>query len=232
VPKIVSVLSRLFVTSERVWVKVCGITNQTDAIFAVESGADALGFVFAKSPRQVTAQQVAEVLEVVPSQILTFGVFVDEDPDGVVSLVDTLGLHGAQLHGSESPQEVMNLSERIPYVIKAISAGDSLLERVDLYHRSWAILIDGPRPGSGQSFDWAALDRIRVPTRLILAGGLDAGNVANATSLVNPFGVDVSSGVERSPGHKDPAKVRAFIAAARRTDKPGFTAAIEHEGDE
>lgn len=207
--------SRLFVSSDRVWVKVCGITNRVDALMTVENGADALGFVFANSPRRVTVDQVASVLEVVPGQILTFGVFVDEDPDRIVALVDSLGLSGAQLHGSESPQEVAYLSERIPRVIKAIPAGEDLSERVALY-QSWAILVDGPRPGSGQAFDWSTLDHTRISGRLILAGGLDADNVGYATSLVDPFGVDVSSGVERSPGRKDPTKVHDFIVAAHR----------------
>ncbi len=229
-PKTVLVLSRLFVTSDRIWVKVCGITNRADAIMAVESGADALGFVFAKSSRQVTVEQVATLLEVVPGHILSFGVFADEDPDHVISVVDSLGLSGAQLHGSESPQEMAYLSERIAHVIKAIPAGGDLSERVALY-RSWAVLVDGPRPGSGQVFDWSTLGQSHSATRLILAGGLNPDNVARAISMVDPFGVDVSSGVEMSPGRKDPAKVRDFIVAARRVKEPEFAVVCMHEGD-
>jgi phosphoribosylanthranilate isomerase len=209
---------------------VCGITNQADATVAVESGADALGFVFAKSPRQVTVERVAAVLEVVPDQTLTFGVFVDEDPDRVISVVDSLGLRGAQLHGSESPQEVVYLSERIPHVVKAIPAGADLSERVALY-QSWAILVDAPRPGSGQAFDWTTLAHSHASTRLILAGGLNPDNVARAINLVDPFGVDVSSGVEKSPGHKDPTKVRDFIAGVHGVTKSNFAVVCEHEGD-
>lgn len=228
-------------TSERVWVKVCGITNQHDAIQAVECGADALGFIFARSPRQVTAEQVSAVLEVVPSSVLTFGVFVDEVAETVLSVVDSLGLDGAQLHGSESPEEVAYLSERIEYVIKAISVKERPVKEypvkerpVELtapYERSWAVLVDGPRAGSGQPFDWSTLMGISPSTRLILAGGLDADNVAHAISLLEPFGVDVSSGVEQSPGQKDETKLRAFVAAVHQSDRRDQTAVFEQKGE-
>ncbi len=196
------------------FVKVCGITNQADALLAVALGADALGFVFAPSPRQISVIQARRVVERLPSGVLTFGVFRDELPARVVEAVHAVGLGGAQLHGAENREAVEYVSRRVGRVIKAVPAGKGIFNDAASFD-SWALLVDNPEPGSGKVFDWALMDGIAPGRRLILAGGLTPANVANAIRMVDPFGVDVSSGVEASPGKKDPAALRAFIRNAR-----------------
>ncbi len=210
------------------FVKICGITNQADALLAVALGADALGFVFAPSPRQVSAVQARRVVERLPSGVLTFGVFRDELPARVVEIVHSVGLSGAQLHGTESRDAVEYVAKRVNRVIKAVPAGKGIFNGAAGFS-SWALLVDNPEPGSGQVFDWALMDGIPPGRRVILAGGLTPANVANAIRVVDPFGVDVSSGVEASPGHKDPAALRAFIREARAAapEAPDFPDELE-----
>jgi phosphoribosylanthranilate isomerase len=203
------------------WVKICGITNEEDALLAVALGADALGFVFAPgSPRQVPADTVAEILHRLPSDVITVGVFRDERQERVVQLVNTLGLSGAQLHGREPLSDVRWVRRRVPFVIQAFAADDPALAAVgngpvDI------VLVDAGEPGSGVVFDWALADVVPAGVRLLLAGGLHQGNVAQAIRRVRPWGVDVSSGVETIPGsgYKDPRKLRAFITAVRETQE-------------
>ncbi|MHB8190406.1 MAG: phosphoribosylanthranilate isomerase [Ferrimicrobium sp.] len=197
------------------FVKICGITNESDALLAVALGADALGFVFAPSPRQINERRVGAILAQLPSEILTFGLFVNELPKRVVAVVHDLGLRGAQLHGNESVADVREVAERVPLVIKAVPAGIGIFDRVSQY-QCWAILVDSPQPGSGVVFDWALIDGIPPLSRLIVAGGLTPDNVAQAIETVHPFGVDVSSGVEARPGYKDPVALRNFIERAKR----------------
>ncbi len=197
------------------FVKICGITSQGDALLSVAFGADALGFVFAPSPRQVLPVHVEPIVSQLPKEVLTFGVFRNELKERILEIVDKLGLSGAQLHGDETPEDVEWLAERIPYVIKAFPAGKGRFNQIDRY-RCWAVMVDSPNPGSGRVFDWALVDGIDPDRRLIVAGGLSAENVEQAIGALRPFGVDVSSGVEASPGKKDPAKLRHFIERARR----------------
>ncbi len=196
------------------FVKICGITNVGDALLSVALGADAVGFVFAPSVRQVGKEQVKEIVMQLPSEILTIGVFVNERPESVVRMVHEIGLSGAQLHGSEGPSSVEYISERVPLVLKGFSGEAPSLARFSQFKAS-AILVDSASPGSGTSFDWREIEGLSSRVRLILAGGLRPDNVEKAIHTVRPFGVDVSSGVEARPGKKDPAKLRAFIARAR-----------------
>ncbi len=196
------------------FVKICGITNESDALLAVAMGADAVGFVFAPSPRQIAPQIARDIARRLPAEIVTVGVFRDESPQRVVEVVNSMGLRGAQLHGHESPGEARWVAQRVPFTIKAFGVGDHLLEKVADYPVN-AILLDAHEPGSGQVFDWNLVERLPLDQRIILAGGLTPDNVTAAIERVNPWGVDVSTGVEASPGRKDALKVRYFINNAK-----------------
>jgi phosphoribosylanthranilate isomerase len=196
------------------FVKICGITNEDDALFAVAMGADALGFVFAPSPRQVAAQQVYDITRRLPPEILTVGVFRDEHPSRVVKLVHQAGVKAAQLHGNETPAEAIEVAANVRWMIKAFAAGSSELARADQYGTD-LILVDSPSPGSGKVFNWDLAAEAPDGVRVILAGGLTPDNVAEAIGVVEPWGVDVSTGVESAPGRKDALKVKRFIDNAR-----------------
>lgn len=196
------------------FVKICGITNEEDALLAVAMGADALGFVFAPSPRQVAVQRVHDITRRLPSGTLTVGVFRDEHPSRVIEMVDAAGLSAAQLHGHETPHDVATVMTRVRTVIKAVAAGSVDASRADEFPTGH-ILVDAAEPGSGRVFDWDLLGALPAVNRLILAGGLTPDNVAGAVAATRPWGVDVSGGVERSPGLKDPVLLRKFITAAR-----------------
>jgi phosphoribosylanthranilate isomerase len=199
-------------------IKICGTTSEDDALLAVAMGANALGFVFAPSPRQISAQRVADIVKRLPREdLLTVGVFRDDAPRRVVEVVYSAGLHAAQLHGRESPDEVHWVRQRVPMVIKAFPAGDSRVVRAADYGAD-AILLDAPNPGSGQVFDWALAGDLPEGQRLLIAGGLGPGNVGAAIARAKPWGVDVTSGVEASPGLKDPMKLKAFVEAVRRAE--------------
>lgn len=198
-------------------VKICGTTSEDDALLAVAMGADAVGFVFAPSSRQVAPQVAADIAKRLPPEILTVGVFRDEAPRRVVDIVQAAGLRGAQLHGRETPEQAIWIRERLAWVMQAFPAGDPRMRDA----RSWgvdAILLDAPHPGSGQVFDWAFAGEVPGDQRLVVAGGLTGANVGAAIARTRPWGVDVVSGVERSPGHKDPVKLQRFIAAVRAAE--------------
>ena len=202
------------------FVKICGVTNESDALLAVALGADALGFVLAPSPRRVAPDRVRDIARRVPGDVLTVGVFRNELPERVLELAQRAGLKAVQLHGDESAADCRQVAEQIPTVIKAFPAGHPGLDRIDDYGTD-TVLVDGPRPGSGQVFDWSLAEGApRSRYRVILAGGLDADIVGSAIARVRPWGVDVSTGVESEPGRKDPAKLRAFIEAARSAPPP------------
>lgn len=196
------------------FVKICGITNEEDALLAVAMGADAVGFVFAPSPRQVAPQVVYDITRRLPPEILTVGVFKDDLPDRIFDIVARSGVKAVQLHGHEPRSTVAALAENVRWIIKAVSAG-SREARIANQFGTDLILVDAPEPGSGQVFDWRLTDEIPSGVRLILAGGLTVDNVAAAIEYVRPWGVDVSSGVESVPGRKDTLKLRRFIANAR-----------------
>lgn len=196
------------------FVKICGVTSEEDALLAVAMGADAVGFVLAPSSRQISPQKVRDIVRHLPPEIVTVGVFRDELPARVAEIVNTAGLRAAQLHGHESRRAVSEVRPNIRLLIKAFVAGSEELDRADEYPVD-AILVEGSSPGSGEVFDWRLLDGQGHRQPVLLAGGLHPGNVAEAVRVVRPWGVDVASGVESSPGVKDPRKVRAFIRAAR-----------------
>jgi phosphoribosylanthranilate isomerase len=206
-------------------VKICGLTNPKDALVAAEAGADFLGFIFyPPSPRYVTPEQVQEIVTQIRSQspipnLHLVGVFVDQRPEIVAQTLDFCGLDYAQLHGTEPPERVNTLMDWGLSVIKAfrVRDGTSLVE-IERY-RATAYLLDAYVPGqpggTGHTFDWALAMRARQYGPVILAGGLTPDNVAQAVHQVQPWAVDVSSGVEATPGRKDHDKLRQFIAAAK-----------------
>jgi phosphoribosylanthranilate isomerase len=196
------------------FVKICGITNEDDALFAVAMGADAVGFIFAPSPRQIAPQQVYDITRRLPPEVLTVGVFRDELPSRVIEIAHRAGVKAVQLHGRETPAETAEVAKSVRWVIKAFPATFPALDTADTYGTD-LVLVDAPSPGSGKLFDWSLASEVPDTVRLILAGGLDADNVGVAIGAVEPWGVDVASGVESEPGRKDPTKVRRFIANAR-----------------
>jgi phosphoribosylanthranilate isomerase len=197
-----------------VFIKICGITNEDDALLAVALGADALGFVFAPSRRQVNIETARDITKRLPREVMTVGVFRDDKPAHVVDVAARIGLHAVQLHGREPRTEVQWIRERVRFVIQAFTAGDPALGAA-VNSPADVILVDSPDPGSGRVFDWRLAEGAPSGVRVLLAGGLTPHNVGDAIALVRPWGVDVASGVEAAAGLKDPRKLRQFIEAAR-----------------
>ena len=196
--------------------KICGTTNEEDALLAVALGADAVGFVFAPSPRQIAADRARDISRRLPSDVLSVGVFRNETPSRVVQITSRALLGAAQLHGHESAEDTAWVAERLPVVIKAFPAGHQGLSSLRDYGVG-IVLIDSSSPGSGQVFDWSLAEGAPLAGhRLLLAGGLGPDNVAAAVGRVRPWGVDVVSGVEGRPGRKDPLKLRTFIDRAKQ----------------
>jgi phosphoribosylanthranilate isomerase len=201
-----------------VFVKICQITSEEDALLAVAMGADALGFIFAPSPRQIAPGRVADIVKRLPPEILTVGVFQDEAAQRVLDIVGHAGLKAAQLSGHETAEVTKWVAERV-FTIKAFAAGSSAIANGADYGAR-AIMIDSPSPGSGQVFDWQLADGAPPGIPLILSGGLNADNITDAIHAVRPWGVDIGTGTEASPGKKDPRKLRAVIAAAKAAAPP------------
>lgn len=194
-------------------VKICGITNIEDALSAVELGADALGFVFAPSPRQVTHEKAKEIIKKLPPWISTVGVFVNEKPERILQM----DLDWIQLHGEESPDYCRELGRKIVKTIRVKEK--SSLEKIPEYSVA-GILLDTYDPalsgGTGKGFNWdLAIEAKKFGKPIILAGGLNPENVAEAIKRVQPYGVDISSGVESSPGKKDYEKMKQFIISVQ-----------------
>jgi phosphoribosylanthranilate isomerase len=199
-------------------VKICGITRVEDAKAAADAGADAIGFMFfAQSPRAVSIDAAAEIGFDLSPWVMKVGVFVDPEPDFVFAAIQTAGLNLLQFHGNETPEFCSQFGVMS---MKALRIKDrSSLEVVPSYHTD-ALLLDsyvaGKQGGTGEKFNWdLAIEAKSFRKPIFLAGGLTAENVAEAVRRVEPFGVDVSSGVEQAPGHKDHAKIRRFITAVR-----------------
>jgi phosphoribosylanthranilate isomerase len=199
-----------------VFVKVCGITRLTDALHAVEQGATAIGFVlWPRSPRAVTVERAAEISAELPSHVMRVGVFVNETVDRIRTIAGQARLTAVQLHGDEPPAYADALDWP---VFRAVSVAD-----LQFASEAWApetpLLVDNIDPvrrgGTGAVIDWSQAAAMASKRRIVLAGGLTPDNVASAIRAVRPFGVDVSSGVEASPGVKDFGKVAEFIANAR-----------------
>ena len=215
------------------FVKICGITSEEDALLAIAMGADALGFIFAPSPRQVAPSKVREIVRRLPPEVLTIGVFRDELPSHVLEIMNTARVQGAQLHGHETPAMVQEVVNGVRFAMKAVVAGSVDARRADEFHTD-VILVDGIQPGSGQLVDWSLLSDIPDSVLVMLSGGLTAKNVTAGIQQVHPWGVDVCSGVEREPGRKDPIKLREFIAMARAADQTPVEDAwnpVEHPYD-
>lgn len=200
-------------------VKICGITNIEDAQAAIRAGADALGFVFAPSPRQVHPARVSEITGLLPPFISKVGVFVDADFEQIIRTMIECHLDLAQLHGAESP----DLCDKLfPRNIKSFRVRDrEVLDHLPRY-RACAYLLDSYNPailgGTGTSFDWDIAREAVSCGNIILSGGLTPQNVQQAITKVRPFAVDVSSGVEDSPGKKNHSLLRAFIRAAKQIE--------------
>ena len=202
-------------------VKICGITNSDDALAAVRAGADALGFVFYKgSSRYVTAEVVRRIIASLPPFVIPVGVFVNEDIKVVRDLMDSCGLALAQLHGDESAAYCEQLGRPVFKAVRLRDVG-SFLSLAEYKGRAGVrgFVIDtyseSAYGGTGQTTDWSLAAEAAKAAPILLAGGLTPENVREAIIKVRPYGVDISSGVEASPGKKDHAKVKAFIEAAK-----------------
>ena len=197
-------------------VKICGITNADDALAAVRCGADALGFVFASSPRQVTPVQVARMVAALPPFICKVGVFVDRDIREIEEVMKLCHLDLVQLHGGESPGYCEALA---PRVIKSLAVKDESVLAMLPSYKVAAYLLDTHdtvlRGGTGRSFDWGIAKQAGRHGPVILSGGLTVANVRQAIAEARPYAVDVSSGVEARPGVKDHAKLKDFIELAK-----------------
>ncbi len=202
----------------RIKVKICGTTSLKDAFLAVESGADAIGFIFYKmSPRNISQKEAKEIILQLPPFIETVGVFVNETSDKINRIAEQCKLNSIQLHGEESPALCRRVKRK---VIKAfrVKNADSL-KSIASYDVSGFLLDSyngGSKGGTGQVFDWNLALRVKKQGPVILAGGLNPYNVFTAIHRVKPYGVDVCSGVEKSPGIKDHEKIREFIKSVRR----------------
>jgi len=216
------------------WVKICGMTNLEDALVAVDAGADAVGFVFyEKSPRYVTVERAREISSRLPENVETVGVFINDREDSICAVVDAAGITGVQMHGDNEDPHVADLVvARRPH-IKVMAAISMSRPNPQGWAMMWhpdsvrAFLLDSGNAskfgGTGNTFDWNAavpvLNDIKRLGKVVAAGGLSPTNVEEAAKVLKPWGVDVVSGVEASPGKKDPEKVRAFVRAVREMDR-------------
>jgi phosphoribosylanthranilate isomerase len=197
-------------------VKICGITSIDDAEAAVDAGAAAIGFVFwPKSPRFIDPHEARSIVSTLPPFVVPVGVFVNQPAAHVKGVAALVRLGAVQLHGDEDVLYVAGLD--VP-VIKAVSIeGQDDADRIDIWPRRTMLLLDVHDPvnrgGTGRTVDWSVAALVAARRRTLLAGGLTPDNVAEAVALVQPFGIDVSSGVERSPGVKDHARIRALFEA-------------------
>lgn len=205
----------------RTRVKICGLTRSEDVVAAVEAGADACGFIFAPSPRQVNIEQVSALAHLVPPPVARVGVFVDAEPEFVEEAIRACGLTAVQFSGSEAPVACARVS--VP-VIKVFAVGTDFGWSITEPYRgnATAVLLDTydsqRAGGTSQSFSWQSIGEVPGWAPFYVAGGLTADNVAEVVRILSPFAVDVSSGVESSPGIKDHGKMRAFCAAVQSVD--------------
>lgn len=204
------------------FVKICGITSEEDALLAVAMGADAIGFNFVpSSPRFLAVSRAADIVKRLPPEILTVGVFRDDARERVVDLVNQAGVRAAQLHGHESADDSHWVRARVSLLIKVFPGGDPELAKAASYGAD-LVMVDSASPGSGEVFDWSLAEGAPSGLRLLLAGGLTPDNVGEAIARVRPWGVDVATGVESEPGVKDPTLVRRFISAAKAAEPADY----------
>ena len=206
----------------RTRIKICGLTRIDDARLAVDLGADALGFVFwPASPRYLTPEQAGLIVAALPRFVTAVGVFVNQEPDQVRRVIDEVGLGAVQLHGDEPVEQWTSMPCQ---TLKAVGV-DGAFDAASL--RTWPgtvmPLLDVADPerrgGTGKSIDWTRAAEAATTRRVVLAGGLRPDTVERAIAIVAPYGVDVSSGVEREPGVKDADRLRALFAAVARADR-------------
>jgi phosphoribosylanthranilate isomerase len=205
-----------------VWIKICGVTTVSDALFVRDAGADAIGLNFASaSPRRVSAEVAREIRAALGVEFPLIGVFVDMPVAGLVAVQREAGLDELQLHGSEPPSVLEELRKRGLSAYKALRIADEGDVALAESYPGEKILVDakvkGIMGGSGQRFDWSLVSGLNRKRKMILAGGLTPENVAEALEELSPYGVDTASGVESSPGVKDQALVVRFIRRARGT---------------
>jgi phosphoribosylanthranilate isomerase len=220
------------------WVKICGITNLEDAQVAVEAGADAVGFVFhEKSPRKVDVETVRKIVAELPNRVDKVGVFVEQDAAEIREIVGGARLSAAQLHGPKAIRAVLSTAGTVQDAIGAgkfimvlpsekLAEGGFFLSEAT-QKKCFAILVDSGSAevpgGTGKQFDWenarGFLQGLSLKTPVVVAGGLTPSNVSEALRVLQPFGVDVASGVEKRPAKKDSEKVRAFVNAVRQADR-------------
>ena len=212
------------------WIKICATTNLDDARAALDAGANALGFILTESPRRIAPEKAAEIIAALPASVEKIGVVVNESPEALAKLATDTGLTGLQLQGDEPAEQLPEFRRALGLrkIIKTLQARELVADPAKLeaclaQHKSYdGILLDsgsaGTRGGTGQKFDWNAMlpvvERIKEVVPVVIAGGLNPENVAEAVRLFDPCGVDVVSGVEREVGKKDAAKMRAFVEAA------------------
>ena len=205
-------------------VKICGVTSAADAQAAIEAGANLIGLNFyEKSPRCVSEKLASEIRAQLPEKVEAVGIFVNRPPADVIALRNSLALDAVQLHGDEPPETVAQIAAAVP-VIKAFRVGqDFRLGSLEEFPEAFAFLLDaaqdGQYGGTGRTTDWEVARRAAQSHRIILAGGLKVENVAAAVRLVRPYGIDVASGVETSPGKKDHGLLREFIQEVRRAER-------------
>jgi phosphoribosylanthranilate isomerase len=212
------------------WIKICGNTSLEDARLAVDAGADAVGFVFAPSPRRVTVEQVSAIVPHLPATVEKIGVFVDASLDEIVTAFQACGLTGVQLHFAAAPELPAQLRARLgpeARILRVVHFGAEAAEQaaaLAVDPNVDAVLVDSrtaeAKGGTGVAFDWEVarmtlFQDAGARKRLVAAGGLHPANVAQAIATLRPWGVDAVSGVEAAPGRKDPVKVRVFVKNAR-----------------
>lgn len=217
-----------------IWIKICGTTNLEDARSAVEAGADALGFVFAPSPRRISPRDAARITSELRADVAKIGVFVNQSADLILDTFEKAALTGVQLHGDEDVAFARELRKsvgsKVP-IIKTVSLSNGSIEHSIAMEPGAdevfdTLLLDSGsaanRGGTGKRFDWkSAAPLLRLAGRkfrIVVAGGLTCSTVAEAIRTLDPWGVDVVSGVEKEPGKKDPAKVREFISAVKEAE--------------
>ena len=212
-------------------IKICGIRSAEEVAVAVEAGADLLGFNFwPGTSRYIPPEEAAPLIRAVPSHIWTVGVFVDEAPERVLEIATRTGVSALQFHGNETPEYLSCLGS-----LKKIKTfkvtNDFEPDQLRRYASAYAFLLDGwvaggLPGGTGQVFDWSHAERAKAYGKVILAGGLNVKNVGEAIRQVEPWGVDVCSGVEIVPGKKDPKLVHEFIRAAREAERELFSSRV------
>jgi phosphoribosylanthranilate isomerase len=216
------------------WIKICGNTNLEDAKLAVELGANALGFIFAPSPRRISPIEASKIIAQIDPAVETIGVFVNQPAPVILKAVIRAGLSGVQLHGDEDPAGVSNLialafrekiALKIYKAVRMSTIDNSFAWDAQSSKMLAGMVLDSGTPiqrgGTGREFDWdEAAPLVRIlsrRTKIIVAGGLNPQNAGKALALFNPYGLDVVSGVEHEPGKKDPAKLRAFFEAVHQS---------------